>query len=98
MESLLDSFAGGAGFGIAGVSAFGLFRYLLQFSSDRADKREAHIDEATRELITQLREQMAMLAARLTATEKSLADCQVEHHRRDIEMNELRALVQKGGA
>lgn len=103
MNAYLDSLAAGAGFGLAGAPAFVALRWLLLFASSRADKREAQIDAGTRELITQLREQLALLATeskalreRVTATEQALAECQHEHQKRDIEMNELRALVAKG--
>lgn len=102
MNEVLGQIAGwGAGGMGAGVGFFTV-RWLAVFMAGRWDKREAHIDTATVELIDQLRRQVSDVVAsnnelreRVSQTEEALRDCLKKHVASEVEISRLMAMIEK---
>ena len=83
----------------AGVGFFTV-RWLVVFMAGRWDKREEHIDKVTRELIDQLRQQVADVLAsnkaltdRVDKAEAALRDCLSKHATSEAEIAHLTAMM-----
>lgn len=80
------------GFGVGG--GFFFVRWLMVFLAGRWDRKEQHLDDATKLLITQLQEQVASLISRLTFIEKDLAECKRMHAESEATRLRLEATLQ----
>lgn len=82
----------GAGIVITRLAGRGI-SWLLVFLTGRHDKREAQLDEATRELIEALREDVRGLRDRVAAAETALLDCQRKHAESEAKVVRLEAML-----
>jgi hypothetical protein len=83
---------GASGFG-AGLGFF-FVRWLAIFIAGRWDKKEAHLDAATKLLIEQLQVQVKSLIERLTYIERDLAECKRMHAQSEADRLRLEAMLQ----
>lgn len=98
--NLPDSVAYGLSTG--GSISIGLVALRLLFG--RMDKREAHLDVATKELIDELRKELNRLKDRADEAEEQMRECERLHRVTQEELNETRGellkvqrLLQAGG-
>jgi chromosome segregation ATPase len=83
----------GGSFGLVFVSV----RWAANFFAGRLDKRQDHIDVATKELIDGLRRDVSDLRSRVASTEEQLRECQKQHADARKEVMELRGMMQGYG-
>lgn len=84
---------GGLTFGCA----FFFVRWVAVFLTGRWDKREAHLDAASKLLIDQLTEQVRTLFERLRTVEADLEVCKEQHAKSRARELELEAFLQGSG-
>lgn len=92
-EIAVASGTAGGSFGLVFVAV----RWAANFIAGRLDKRQEHIDAATKELIDALRSDVVDLRARVGVTEEQLRECQKQHADSRREVMELRGLLEGQG-
>lgn len=95
-ELLLATTSGGLsiGVGIYAARMMGAaFRWTVEFFTGRQDKRQAHIDSVTRELIDALREEIGGLRERVAAAERALRECKDQHSEANAKVLKLEAML-----
>lgn len=99
-ELLAASGSAGAGFGFM----FLVIRWLANFIAGRMDKKEEHLDAATKRLfdgmeqqIEGLRSECKDLRERVSEHGRELADCRRKHAESEAEVMQLKALLQGQG-
>lgn len=88
-EVALASGTAGGSFGLVFVTV----RWLATFIAGRMDKRQDHLDEATRELIDGFRRDVADLRARVTSAETQLRECERKHSESEAKVMQLEAML-----
>src|SRR5690606_27867864 len=94
-ELLLATTSGGLslGVGIYAARMMGAaFRWSVEFFTGRQDKRQAHIDNVTRELIDALREEIGGLRERVAEAEGALRECKDQHSEANAKVLKLEAM------
>jgi Mg2+ and Co2+ transporter CorA len=84
----------GAGIVITRLLGRGI-AWLMVFFTGRHDKREEHLDAATREIIEALRDDVRGLRERVSAAETALLECQRKHAETERKNAESEAKVLK---
>src|SRR5690606_3128028 len=88
-ELAVASGTAGGSFGLVFVAV----RWTANFIAGRMDKRQEHIDAATKELIDALRSDVVDLRTRVVSAEQQLRECQKQHGEARAEVMELRAMM-----
>lgn len=89
----LTLFLRGTGMG----TGLGLMLAIMRMIFGRLDKREAHLDEATKELINELRKELDRLKKRCEESEERMRECERKHAETEAEMLGLKRLLQASG-
>lgn len=88
-EVAMASGTAGGSFGLVFVAV----RWFANFMAGRLDRRQDHIDIATKELIDGLRRDVSDLRERVTLTERQLRECERKHSESEARVMQLEAMA-----
>lgn len=91
-------------YGVSTGGSLSVGLVFLRLLFGRLDRREAHLDSATKDLIDELRKELNRLKERADDAEERMRECEKMHRGSQNELNETRAellkvqrLLQAGG-
>ena len=92
-----ESLGNWLGLGAGAGGGFYAVRWFLEWLSGRHDKREAHLDLATENLIRALEDRLNAVMTRLDSAESALEDCKRRHAESEAQVLRLEATLRAQG-